>query len=158
MSAKGWRQLLRSQAGEQKDNGLHICIDFGNKCKSIKNIKGLHNMGYTRKQPCAKPHCPNFAEPNSSYCAEHKPQRPESRSKYKYMYNKKWQRASKNFLIKNWYCEECLKQGRYTPATEVHHRKDHKGDFDLFWDESNWEAICHSCHSRITMTNNNKEK
>ena len=115
-------------------------------------------MGYTRKQPCAVPHCSNLAEPNSSYCAEHKPVRNESRSKYKYMYDSRWEKARKQYLLAHLWCEECLKQGKYTRADTVHHKIEHKGDYGLFWDESNWEAICPSCHSRIHSVNMNRGK
>ena len=116
-------------------------------------------MGYKRKQPCAVAGCKNQAETGSQYCAEHKrPTSTESRSKWTNMYDKRWAKARKRFLSEHWYCEECLKQGKYTPATTVHHKIEHKGDYKLFWDESNWEAICASCHSRIHSRNMNKYK
>ena len=33
-------------------------------------------------------------------------------------------------------------------ATDVDHIIAHRGDPKLFWDQSNWRALCHSCHSR----------
>ncbi|WP_407496877.1 HNH endonuclease [Pseudooceanicola sp. MF1-13] len=30
------------------------------------------------------------------------------------------------------------------------HITPHKGDRKLFWDRSNWQALCHACHSRKT--------
>ena len=39
---------------------------------------------------------------------------------------------------------------KVTAATDVDHVKPHKGDAELFWDEANWQALCHACHSRKT--------
>jgi 5-methylcytosine-specific restriction protein A len=47
-------------------------------------------------------------------------------------------------------CEECKRNGRLTPATVVDHITPHKGNRELFWDESNWQALCKSCHDRKT--------
>ena len=35
-------------------------------------------------------------------------------------------------------------------AEELDHIVPHKGDRKLFFDESNWQALCKSCHSRKT--------
>lgn len=48
---------------------------------------------------------------------------------------------------------ECPKHGREecrAAAKSVHHKKDHNGDPALFFDESNLEALCASCHNRVT--------
>ena len=43
-----------------------------------------------------------------------------------------------------------MKAGRYVRATDVDHIVPHRGDPALFWDEENWQALCHSCHSKKT--------
>lgn len=35
-------------------------------------------------------------------------------------------------------------------ATDLDHIERHKGDPRLFWDQSNWQALCASCHRRKT--------
>ena len=40
-----------------------------------------------------------------------------------------------------------MKEGRYTRATDVDHIVPHRGDPALFWDEDNWQALCHRHHS-----------
>ena len=45
---------------------------------------------------------------------------------------------------------ECEQQGRITPATVVDHIVPHKGNLELFWAESNLQALCKSCHDRKT--------
>lgn len=37
-------------------------------------------------------------------------------------------------------------------ATVVDHIIPHRGDQKLFWDRSNWQALCKSCHDSKTMT------
>ena len=45
-----------------------------------------------------------------------------------------------------------MKEGRYVLATDVDHIVPHRGDPVLFWDQSNWQALCHSHHSIKTST------
>ena len=65
-------------------------------------------------------------------------------------YGRRWRVARSVFLKKNPLCIECLKAGRIVPATTVDHIMPHKGDTGLMWDWKNWQALCHSCHSRKT--------
>ena len=114
-------------------------------------------MGYHKKVICSMPGCNAYAEPNSKYCAAHSVTRGTT-SQWKKMYGNRWEKRRKDYLAKHYYCEECLKLGIYTPADTIHHKIEHKGDEKLFWDESNWEAICRSCHSKIHMTNLNERR
>ena len=43
-------------------------------------------------------------------------------------------------------------EGRLVKATVVDHVTPHRGDKKLFWDESNWQALCKRCHDKKTMT------
>lgn len=43
-------------------------------------------------------------------------------------------------------CHFCQQQGRIEPATVVDHIKPHKGDFHLFFAESNLQSLCKTCH------------
>ena len=63
---------------------------------------------------------------------------------------KTWRRASKAFLRENFLCVDCKAQGRETLATEVHHEAAHRGDHEIFWDQTGWRALCKPCHSRRT--------
>ncbi|MFA6100484.1 MAG: HNH endonuclease signature motif containing protein [Patescibacteria group bacterium] len=47
-------------------------------------------------------------------------------------------------------CIECAACGRDRAATVVDHKEPHKGDYELFWDEDNWQGLCASCHNRKT--------
>lgn len=58
----------------------------------------------------------------------------------------RWRKARRNFLLENQLCVLCLRQGRDTPANVVDHIKPHGGDYELFWDRVNWQALCKQCH------------
>ena len=70
-------------------------------------------------------------------------------------YGRRWQRARRQFLLENPVCQcgdlECQR-----PATEVDHIQPHRGDYDLFWDEANWQALTKACHSRKTRREGGK--
>lgn len=57
-------------------------------------------------------------------------------------YDRAWEKARAAFLKEHRFCRRC---GR--TATTVDHIRPHKGDQLLFWDKSNWQALCTSCHS-----------
>ena len=63
-------------------------------------------------------------------------------------YGRRWQSASKAFLLNNPVCVECQRRGRTTLATVVDHIHPHRGDQNLFWDRNNWQPLCKSCHDR----------
>lgn len=65
-------------------------------------------------------------------------------------YGYKWQQARAGFLKKHPLCVYCLKKDKVTAATDVDHIIPHKGDMDLFWQRSNWQPLCGSCHSAKT--------
>lgn len=61
-------------------------------------------------------------------------------------YGSRWQRARLRFLREHPLCEMCEAKGRVTAAAVVDHRIPHRGDPVLFWDESNWSALCKPHH------------
>jgi len=46
-------------------------------------------------------------------------------------------------------CQECLRHGRYTPATAVHHKQELLERWDLRLDPDNLESLCDECHNRM---------
>ena len=64
-------------------------------------------------------------------------------------YGYKWQKARERFLKKNPLCVYCQRDDRVTAANVVDHIVPHRGDQKLFWRESNWQALCSSCHSSV---------
>lgn len=64
----------------------------------------------------------------------------------------RWQRLRRDKLKANVWCEDCLRQGRRTLATEVHHAvaimtADNAAAQDrLAFDWHNLVSLCHDCH------------
>lgn len=65
-------------------------------------------------------------------------------------YDYRWQVASKLFLADHPLCIECKGCGLVVGATCVDHITPHRGDQVLFWDVSNWQPLCTTCHCRKT--------
>lgn len=64
--------------------------------------------------------------------------------------NDRWTRARVTYLGHHPLCVDCQQHGKATAATDVDHIIPHRGDMELFWDVNNWQALCHSCHSKKT--------
>lgn len=102
--------------------------------------------------PCQHPGCPELVPYGQKYCEEHKGLHKEARPAAARGYDSRWQKAREMYLARHPLCARCLKEGRYVPATVVDHIVPHRGDQTLFWDESNWQALCKKCHDTKTMT------
>ena len=115
-------------------------------------------MGYTRKKVCSSAGCKNYALPDSAYCEQH--QKIVSRgttSKFVEFYGRTWwKKARKQFLLTHIWCEECLKKGKHTLATLVHHKCGYNS-WETFIDQSKWVAWCSSCHSSYHTHITNEE-
>lgn len=62
-------------------------------------------------------------------------------------YGTKWQKARDEFLEANPWCRFCAQQGRRTRATVVDHVEPHRRDWSKFWNRSNWQGLCRTCHN-----------
>jgi hypothetical protein len=40
-------------------------------------------------------------------------------------------------------------------ATVIDHKIPHKGDYELFWNQDNWQSLCASCHSGVKRIQEN---
>lgn len=67
-------------------------------------------------------------------------------------YDTRWDKARKTYLAANPLCVYCREQGQVTQATVVDHIKPHKGDQSLFWDVSNWRALCAPHHNSVKQS------
>jgi 5-methylcytosine-specific restriction protein A len=116
-------------------------------------------MPYKPKRPCAFPGCGRLAE-SKQHCAEHKKaankhynqyeRDPESNKRY----GRAWKRIRDRYIKPHPLCEECEKQGRLTPAEEVHHILPlSKGGGNEAY---NLMSLCKSCHSRITVESSDR--
>lgn len=103
-------------------------------------------MARRPKRPCNHPGCKELVD--GRYCVEHQKQHSKERNRYRKvsehqkLYDYRWQQARAVFLLDHPLCIECKKSGKVEPATEVDHVVPHRGDRVLFWDSSNWQALC----------------
>lgn len=63
-----------------------------------------------------------------------------------------WKTKTKRFLAERSFCEckECKANGWKLRATVTHHIVSHRGNWQLFWDESNWSPRTKAHHDRET--------
>ena len=68
------------------------------------------------------------------------------------IYNRRWRSIRNLYISKHPLFELCEAAGRLTPAAEVHHKIPvEQGGSHA---EDNLQALCKSCHSRITLSTN----
>jgi 5-methylcytosine-specific restriction endonuclease McrA len=65
--------------------------------------------------------------------------------------SKEWRALRSIVLVRDVYCQECLKNNIHTIATECDHIIDIKDRPDLFMSLDNICGLCKSCHSRKTF-------
>lgn len=85
--------------------------------------------------------CPCERKQDTERKARHDRKRPNSSRRG---YSGTWERLRAEYLTKNRCCVRCGE-----PATTVDHIKPHKGNKELFCDQSNWQALCTHCHSSV---------
>lgn len=104
------------------------------------------------KRPCSYPGCPNLTD--RRFCGKHQKQENRRYEKYdlspevKKRYGRAWKKIRDRHMAEYPLCEMCKKQGRLTPAEEIHHivPLSHGGTHE----ESNLMSLCKACHSEIT--------
>lgn len=65
-------------------------------------------------------------------------------------YGQRWAAASKAYLQRHPLCVRCMAMGVRMVSQVTDHIIPHRGDMELFWDESNWQALCIVCHNTKT--------
>lgn len=111
---------------------------------------------------CATPGC--AVRVPFGHCAQHRSLRDRVRgSSHARRYTSRWRRYSVARLARYPLCgmrddgvrypqhSVCTQQQRLEPATCTDHIVPHGGDPVLFWDPSNHQSLCASCHSRKTV-------
>lgn len=110
-------------------------------------------MPYKPPTCCKHGRCNKLVPSGERYCSEHKPLHVGERdSASKRGYNSRWQKARAAYLKAHPLCVLCMEKNppEYRKATVVDHIKAHRMDPKLFWDKSNWRALCKSCHDKKT--------
>jgi len=102
-------------------------------------------------RPCKYRMCPRLTTDQSGYCLTHKREVRQAQDKQRGSssergYNYRWQHARLHYLREHPLCVECEREGHIEAATVVDHITPHRGDYDRFWDESNWQSLCKHHH------------
>ncbi|GAB6990868.1 HNH endonuclease [Paenibacillus pini] len=110
-------------------------------------------MPSSANKPCSRQGCNKLTR--ERFCDDH------TKDKHQYDryrgtaaqrgYDSRWRKARLGYLQKHPLCVYCFKVDKLTEATVVDHIKPHKGDKELFWNSSNWQSLCASCHSFKTV-------
>ena len=110
-------------------------------------------------RPCRMPMCPHLSYDGSGYCPEH---RKQERKQYDETrgtaaqrgYDARWQRYRAWYLITHPLCVLCLAKDppMITASTTVDHVEPHHGDYTLFWNPANHQALCKQCHDVKTAS------
>ena len=126
----------------------------------LYTLRGGDTMPKRPKRPCSYPGCPNLTD--RRYCVEH--ERKENKHYEQYgrdpaerkPYGRAWKRIRDSYIAAHPLCEQCQKEGRITPAEEVHHilPLSHGGTHS----RDNLMALCKACHSRITAESGDRWK
>lgn len=102
---------------------------------------------------CTSPGCRTLVR-GQSRCEAHAKQkwtRGKQSQESQKLYDHRWAQASKRHRAEHPLCAECERKGRTEPAVCVDHVIPHRGNVELFWDESNWESLCRTCHQTKTL-------
>lgn len=107
------------------------------------------------KRPCSFPGCPNLTD--GRFCEEHEKQENKRYETYdrdpavRKRYGRAWKRIRDSYAAAHPLCERCLKEGKYVPTEEIHHKLPlSKGGTHA---RENLIALCKSCHAKIHAEN-----
>lgn len=116
------------------------------------------------KKICNKFGCNNLINLKDKYCDAHKNELEEQLKKWRKDYDikrrndryRKFYKSNqwsiiRNYVLKrdNYLCRECIKAGKVTICSTVHHIIEIKSDFSKALDTDNLITLCHECHNKI---------
>lgn len=117
------------------------------------------------KKPCRNKFCRHTTNSKSGFCPDCEPQFQKKQKAIKKKYDtrrnpevKKWtnsaryQKERKFFKQKNPFCAKCSTLKKPVIANILDHIQPHKGDYRLFWDQTNWQMLCKRCHDVKTAS------
>mgnify|MGYP000751678542 CR=1 FL=1 len=110
-------------------------------------------MPWAAQRPCTYPGC--GVRTNGSRCPKHpyEMKRTAAAKERNKLYNTaRWRKRSKAHKAANPLCVDCMRAGRVTAVDVTDHTTPHKGSEQLFFDENNWQSLCHKCHNIKTAT------
>lgn len=129
--------------------GISVSFDY------VNVLQRKIEMPFKSPHPCNKPGCPHLTK--DRFCPQHEQEEEAKIRKYdrrrdeeepwrQWIHSPRWRKESKRYLNEHPLCGPCLAKGIEHGANVVDHKIPHKGDYDLFWNESNWQAMAKRCH------------
>ena len=112
------------------------------------------------KHPCSYLGCGKLTD--GRYCNEHRQTTQHYYNRYERdpdtnkRYGRAWRRIWLQYIQSHPLCEQCEREGRLTPAEEVHHIVPLTDGGTN--DAGNLMALCKSCHSKITVAGSNRQR
>ncbi|MDB5053135.1 MAG: endonuclease [Bacilli bacterium] len=110
-------------------------------------------------RPCGKVGCTTLTR--AQYCPAHAQLKQQTYNKERGTaaergYNARWKKARIIYLKRNplCVCEDCKRTGSVVAATVVDHIIPHKGNYELFWNQNNWQSMSEEHHNRKTAKEN----
>lgn len=108
-------------------------------------------MPFASPKSCSYPGCITLVR--RGFCDIHRRAEisyhdPDSKRLYD---SSRWKMIRRLQLSRQPWCEDCLEQGVYTPATDVHHVEQHHGDPVKFF-TGKLQSLDQVCHSRRTAS------
>lgn len=96
------------------------------------------------KRPCSFTQCGGYAQDGSTFCEAHQKQGARARIWNKRLVpsNRIFRWMRKAYLAQHPICNQCKREA----ASILDHVIPHRGINALFWDQSNWQALCLRCH------------
>lgn len=113
----------------------------------------VNQLPRTPKKPCSHSNCPELTE--GRFCKEHEKldrkhynkhsRNPDTNRKY----GRAWKRIRDSYIAIHPLCEHCQRDGKLTPAEEVHHKLpvSQGGQHN----RENLMSLCRSCHNKIHL-------
>jgi hypothetical protein len=107
-------------------------------------------MPFAALKPCSYCHISLEVPGNHGRCKDH-PYADAHIQEHQKLYDTRlWKRIRARQLAKEPWCAECLKENRYTPATDCDHIEPHRGDPAKFF-KGPFQSLCHPHHSQKTV-------
>ncbi len=110
-------------------------------------------MPRSPKKPCSHPNCPKLTD--GRFCKEHEEQERKRYNKYERSpdagrkYGRVWKRIRDRYFAAHPLCEQCQREGKLTPAVEVHHKLPVSQGGQHVHD--NLMSLCRSCHNKMHL-------
>lgn len=117
--------------------------------KSVK-LRSVNARGIPMRRLCGHAGC-GLVVKDVAYCVKHQPVRKDKpRPNRNVTFMPGWHKIRKEYLMKHPLCSRCAQFNITTIANQVDHITPHRGDHTLFYNQSNFMALCQSCHSHKT--------